>query len=161
LPKSDDKKEDAMERRLLDKLGLEVQRYRDKDFLKAVMAVCALTAHADGEPHPLEIAEIDAAFRSIPCLRNLDRKKAEAIFAVYSEALDRGDPQARRVLYRKIQVFENQFKKARTLLRVAYLIVMADGIDHPQEVREFKRICGLLAFDPARVWAELASNRPA
>ena len=41
--------EDVLERRLLDKLGGEVNRYQDKEFLKATMAVCALTALADEE----------------------------------------------------------------------------------------------------------------
>ena len=41
--------ESVLERPLLDKLGAEVDRYQDKDFLKAVMAVCALTACADDE----------------------------------------------------------------------------------------------------------------
>ena len=32
---------------LTEKLRLELERYRNKDFLKAVLAVCALAAHAD------------------------------------------------------------------------------------------------------------------
>ena len=31
---------------LTEKLRLELERYRNKDFLKAVLAVCALAAHA-------------------------------------------------------------------------------------------------------------------
>ncbi len=38
-----------MERSLLGKLVTEVRRYRNKDFLKAAMAVCALSANADDE----------------------------------------------------------------------------------------------------------------
>ncbi len=38
-----------MEHALLNKLVAEVHRYRNKDFLKVAMAVCALTANADDE----------------------------------------------------------------------------------------------------------------
>ncbi len=38
-----------MERSLLEKLATEIQRYQNKDFLKAAMAVCALSANADNE----------------------------------------------------------------------------------------------------------------
>ena len=141
---------------LLEKLIGEVQRFRDKAFLKAVLAVCALTARADGELHNLEIKQIEAAFRDLPALRGFDRRKAKAIFKQYDSALESGDRRARTVLYKKIRVFEGHFKRTRTLLRVAYLVITADGQAHPQEMREFKRICGVLGLDPGTVWGELS-----
>ncbi len=63
--------EEVLERPLLDKLGAEVSRYQDKDFLKATMAVCALTAMADDEVKLEERCSINLAIRTEPAFRPL------------------------------------------------------------------------------------------
>lgn len=141
---------------LLAKLEDELRRFRNKEFLKATMAACLLIAEADGAVDPAEEATIRQAFDRLPILRELDRSKALQLFDQYRAAL--GDPvesaRARRILYRKIERFQGRYKHSRTLLRAAYLVLGADGVDHPDEVREFKRLCGLLGLDPRGVIGE-------
>lgn len=145
-----------MQPRLLAKLELELRRFRDKEFLKATMAACVLVAAADGAIDPVEQATVRQAFDRLPVLRALDTAKALQLFDEYRAALDDPDRErrARRVLYRKIERFEGRYKQARTLLRAAYLVLGADGVDDPAEIREFKRLCGLLGLDPGRVIGE-------
>lgn len=141
---------------LIAKLEVELRRFRDKEFQRAVMAACVLIAEADGEVDPAEQATVRQAFDRLPILRELDGTKALQLFEDYRAALadPLEGPRARRVLYRKVERFQGRYKHARTLLRAAYLVLGADGVDHPDEIREFKRLCGLLGLDPGLVLGE-------
>lgn len=141
---------------LLAKLEGELRRFRDKEFLRATMAACLLVAEADGEVDPLEQATVREAFDRLPILRELDGDKALQLFEQYRAALadPLEAPRARQVLYRKVERFQGRYKHSRTLLRAAYLVLGADGVDHPAEIREFKRLCGLLGLDPGQVIGE-------
>ena len=83
------KVDEVLERPLLDKLGAEVSRYQDKDFLKAAMAVCALTAMADDEVKLAERSSINLAIRTEPALQAFDVDKASAILDDYIEGIER------------------------------------------------------------------------
>ncbi len=48
-------------------------------------------------------------------------------------------------------------KRARTLMRGAYLVITADDEIHEKEREEFGRLCNLLDLEPRQVWPELAS----
>ncbi len=145
-----------MKRSLLDKLVAEVQRYQSKDFLKASMAVCALAAAADDEVSLSEHYKIDHVLATEPALQNFDRTKAVDTLYTYIHALRTHGEESKRVLYKKVQRMAGDHKRARTLMRVAYLIIAADGEIHDAERDEFTRLCGLLGLEPTQVWAELA-----
>ncbi len=141
-----------MEPSLLDKLVTEVRRYQNKDFLKAAMAVCALAANADDEVNLAERYSIDRAIATEPALNLFDAAKAVRILDDYIFALrDEGDA-AKAVLDNKVRRFADTHKRARTLMRVAYLIIAADQEIVAGERAEFDRLCALLDLDPAQVW---------
>jgi tellurite resistance protein TerB len=143
-----------MQNLLLEKLVTEVHHYRNKPFLKAVMAVCALATLADDEVKLSERYRIFHAFAREPALRELDINKAvddDYIFALRQE----GDA-AKEVLYKKISRMAGQHKRARTLMRVAYLIMIADDDVHDAEMQEFRQLCALLDLEPGQVWDELS-----
>ena len=145
-----------MERSLLDKLVGEVLRYQSKDFLKASMAVCALAASADDEVSLSEHYQIDRVLATEPALQNLDSRKATDTLYDYIHALRTYGEDSKRILYNKVKRMAGDHKRARTLMRVAYLIIAADGEIRDAERDEFARLCGLLDLEPTQVWAELA-----
>ena len=71
--------EKVLSRPLLDKLSAEVDCYRSTEFLKAVIAVCALTASADEEVVPAERCAITGVLLSEPALHGIDVDKANQI----------------------------------------------------------------------------------
>lgn len=144
--------EDYLERPLLDKLGGEVNRYQDKEFLKAAMAVCALTALADEEVKLQERRDIDHAIRTEPSFVAFDIDKANEILDGYVAELTRNGEAAKQVLYDKVRRTAGDHKKARTLMRVSYLIITADHEIDDKEMAEFRRLCGLLELEPDEVW---------
>ncbi len=141
-----------MEPSLLDKLVTEVRRYQNKDFLKAAMAVCALAANADDEVDLAERYSIDRALETEPALRLFDPAKAIRILDDYIFALREEGDAAKAVLDNKVRRFAGTHKRARTLMRVAYLIIAADQEIHAAKRAEFDRLCALLDLDPAQVW---------
>ncbi len=145
-----------MERSLLDKLATEIQRYQDKDFLKSAMAVCALSANADDEVSLSERYSIDHAIANEPALRVFDASKAIKILDEYIFALRQEGDRAKQVLYKKVSHMAGDYKRSRTLMRVAYLVIIADHEIRNEEKREFARLCALLDLDPGQVWRESA-----
>lgn len=139
----------------MDKLVHEARHYRNKDFLEAVMAVCALIALADDEFQAIERQRIFQAFASVPALRELDFHQALKLLKAHVEALDRDGPAAKQMLYKKVGRMAGRHKRVRTLMRLAYLIILADEEVHEGELGEFRHICRLLDLEPDRIWQEL------
>lgn len=146
-----------MDDQLLDKLTGEVQRYENKDFLKAAMAVCALTAVADDEVTLSEHHRIGYALAMVPALRDLDAEKAIDILYEYIYALRTNGEEAKEILRGKVKRMAGDHKRARTLMRVCYMVMTADGKIEEMERTEFNRLCQLLELEPGQVWKELAS----
>ncbi len=141
-----------MEPSLLDKLVTEVQRYRNKDFLKAAMAVCALAANADDDVNLAERYSIDRALEIEPALKYFNAAKAVRILDDYIHALREDGAAAKAVLDNKVRRFAGDHKRSRTLMRVAYVIIAADQQIIAAERAEFDRLCALLDLDRTQVW---------
>lgn len=136
---------------LMVKLSTEVERFRDRPFLKAAMAVSALAAQADGDVSLEERYRIDAILEREPVLAGFDTGKAISIFDEYIHALRSEPERSRRILMAKIERMATKPKRARTLMRVAWLIIAADNRVLPNEVRTFDDLCHALALEPDRV----------
>jgi tellurite resistance protein TerB len=122
-----------MERTSRDKLLAEVRHFHNRDFLKAAVAVCALAAVADDEVKPSELSQIDDVLAE-------DRD--------YIQALQTDKISAAQVLYKKVRRVRGNHKRARTLMRVAYLVIAADGEVNHKERAVLWRICDILNLDP-------------
>lgn len=146
-----------LEDTLLDKLVDEVRRYNSKAFLKAAMAASALTATADDEVTPVEHRQIGEILAKDPALSQLDGGKATDRLFEYIYALRTQGDHARRVLYGKVNRMAGDRKKSRTLMRVAYLVILADREIRDSEREEFRRLCRALGLEPQQVWRELAA----
>jgi tellurite resistance protein TerB len=140
----------------LNKLAAEVRRFHNKDFLEAAMAVCALTAVSDDEVVLAEHQRVDEILANDPALTIFDAKKAvDLLYDDIYELRSHGEP-ARQLLYDKVRRLAGDHKRALTLMRVAYLIIDADGKIREAEKQEFARLCRLLALEPEQVWQEVS-----
>ena len=144
-----------MDRPLLDKLVAEVRHFHNRDFLKAAMAVCALAAVAGDKITPSKHDRIDHVLATEPALRELDTRKAVDTLYDYIYALRTYGRSAEEVLHNKIRRMAGKHKRARTLMRVAYLVITADGKMRDKEREEFRRLCQLLDLEPHQVWRDL------
>ncbi len=144
--------ESFFERPILDKLGGELRRHQDDDFLAAAMAVCALIAVADDEVKIEERLCIDEAIRTEPAFMHFDIDRANGKLNVYVAALSTDAATARQSLDLHIRKVKLNHKRCRTLMRIAVLIITADHDIHDRELAEFRRLCAMLDLDPDQVW---------
>ena len=142
---------------ILKKLGLEIRRYQNKDFLKAAMAVCALAANADDEVSIAERYGIDFAMENEPAFQEFNAQKAIRILDDYLFALRQEGMAAKEILYRKIHRIAGDHKRSRTLMRVAYLIISADRDIRSGEREEFVKLCDVLGLEAEGVWQDFTS----
>lgn len=140
---------------IVEKLRSDTARYWDKPFLKAAMAVSALTALADGEISLSERYRIDAILNAMDRLRVHNPHKAVDIMNDYIEALQTEPERAEEVLRGKIARYKGNYKSARTLLRIAYLVISADDNVTTSERDTFDRICLTLNVNPAEIWEKM------
>ncbi len=144
-----------MQQLLLEKLVVEARHWRNKELLKAVMAVFALAALAKGELPVAARQGLFQAFARQPPLRELDLHKALAVLRDYAEALRKDPDGATAIMEAKLRRLAGKHKHARTILRLAYLILTAKGELGEPERTEFRRLCALLEVEPEHVWEKL------
>jgi len=140
---------------LREKLILEVERFHNRDFLKATLAVCALAAFADKTVDLAERYQIDKILATEPALKRFDMDQAIETLDEYLYALRTEGQEAFDDLHAKVEKQRSHPKRARTLMRVAYQIITADDKITEAERKEFTRLCTLLGLDAKAVWAGL------
>jgi tellurite resistance protein TerB len=121
------------------------------------MAVCALAAAADDEVSLAEHYRIDHVLANEPALMALDAEKAVETLYEYIYALRTHKESAEEVLHKKVRRMAGNRKRARTLMRVAYLVITADDEIRDTERETFRQLCGLLDLSAEEVWGELDS----
>ena len=142
----------------LAKLQADVARYWDKPFLKAAMAVCALTTLADGQVSLSERYRVDAILKAMDRLRVHNPHKAVEIMNGYIGDLRTDPERAEEVLRGKISRCAGDFKSSRTLLRIAYLVISADDEVMGSEREAFDKICMSLDVNPDEIWVKLRES---
>ncbi len=145
-----------MQQLLLEKLVVEARHWRNKELLKAVMAIFALAGLANGELPVAARQGLFQAFARQPPLRELDLHKALAVLRDYAAALGADPAGAKAVMEAKLRRMAGKHKRARTALRLAYLLLAAKGELNEAERTEFPRLCALLDVEPEQVWEEVA-----
>lgn len=140
---------------LVDKLGTEVRRFYNKDFLEAAMAVCALAAAADQEIVQAEHRAVERILTTEPALKDFDAEQATDLVCQFLLTLKTQGDHAKDLLHEKVRGMAGHPGRVRTLMRAAYLIISADGVIREAERQEFQRLCRILELDPREVWHEL------
>jgi tellurite resistance protein TerB len=143
---------------IIGKLRTDTAHYWDKPFLKAAMAVCALTTHADGEVSLIERYRVDAILDAMDRLRIHNPHKAVDIMNDYIEGLRTEPERTVEVLQRKISRYAGNYKSARMLLRIAYLVISADEEVVKSEREAFDQICIALNISPDEIWDKMIES---
>lgn len=120
---------------------------RDKDFLKAAMAACALTILADGDSALSERFAIDDLLARMERLRLYDPHKAIAILDDFMDRLRNDEADSRHILLNKIERLAKQREAAELIPQIVTTIALADGKVSAHEFATLRHICALLQVD--------------
>ena len=119
---------------------LQLERYRNRGFLKAAMAAAALVAEADGEITLSERYRIDAILERLAKLRLYDPHKALEILDRFLASLHDDADSARPILLGKVSRMANDPESAQILVRIAHSVSDADGEVSDAEVDRIDQI---------------------
>lgn len=125
----------------------EVERFQNRDFLEAVMAVAALSAMADGDYGLAEKYRAEELLAEIPIFDVFDLSEAMEILDGDVFALRSDRAAATAELEARVAAYADEPDRARTLLRAAHAIINSDGVITPAEREEFQRLAGLLGLE--------------
>lgn len=130
-------------------IGGEVSRYRNRPFMEATAAACAMIAAADGEVSAAEKLKMTGFIERSPQLLAFNVKE---IVAAFNETVDKfafdyqiGQAQALQT----INKMKGDNGAARLLVRLACAVGASDGSFDESEKAACRLICLELALDPA------------
>lgn len=122
---------------------------RDKDFLKAAMAACALTILADGDSALSERFAIDDLLARMERLQLYDPQKAIAILDDFVYRLRSDEATSRHILLAKIERLAEEREAADLIPQIVTTVALADGKVSAHEFAMLRHICALLQVDSA------------
>ena len=130
-----------------DTLAIELDKFRNRQFLDATMAASALVSMADGDANITELNILDQALQAIQELRIYDPHDAIDLYRDYIDGL-REDPAATRDrIMQAVGKIEDDRHAARLLIQVCVAIGKADENFTEQEKAVIAALCEALALD--------------
>ncbi len=128
---------------MFDRFRLELLRYKQRPFLEAVAAACALVATADGEVSFSERSRLDAVIESLSQLRLFDPHEVVDAFDSNVARLAE-DEDGFGDLMKTIVAGTKAEGAPDLLLRISAVMSLADGRDSADERALIEKICAAL-----------------
>jgi len=141
---------------VFDRFRLELQRHKQRPFLEAVAAACALVATADGEVSFSERARLDAVIDSLSQLRLFDPHEVVDVFDRNVARLAEDDGGFEDLL-KTIVAGTKDDGAPDLLLRISAAMSLADGRDSADERAVIDRMCAALHLGGEAVDAAFAA----
>ena len=128
-------------------LGLQVSRQRNRPFLEAAMAACALVAYADEDVSLSERFQLDQVLERLEQLKAFDPHDGVNFFDEIVRELQEQPEAGKRAALERIGRFAGEPDAARLLVRVCHAISWADGEISDAERARIDEVCTVLGQD--------------
>lgn len=125
-----------------------VTRFKNKDFLEATVAGCALIAAADGSIDASEKETMAGFIQRNDALKTFDMSEVIQGFNKHADNFTFNAAIGKAEALKAIGKLKSNEEAARTLIRVCCAIGMADGDFDDQEKAVVKEICKELNLNP-------------
>lgn len=132
-----------------DKLASEVSKYKNREFLDAVVSGCALVAAADGDISAAEKQKMAGFIQNSQELKAFDMKDVIKAFQDACSKFEFDVEIGRAEALKTIGKIKNKEDAARLLIRVCCAIGGADGTFEESERQVCRIICRELGLNPA------------
>jgi len=132
-----------------DKLASEVARFKNREFMEAVVAGCALVSAADGEINATEKQKMIGYIQNSKELNVFDLKDVISVFQDICQKFEFDSQIGRAEALRIIGKLRKQEDAGRLLVRVCCAIGAADGGFDESERAICRVICAELNLNPA------------
>jgi tellurite resistance protein len=139
----------------------ELERHRNRPFLKAVMAASAMAAIADGEISLRERVRLDKVMEALEQLKIFDPHEGVDLFNDYVREIEAWPEQGRnRALADVKAVALKDREQAQLIIRVCLAISRVDGEIPLTEQVEIVRLCSELNIDPGECGLYIDKGEP-
>jgi tellurite resistance protein TerB len=127
----------------------QLQRHRNRPFLRAAMAACALVSVASGSVSFRHRVHVDRLMDTLDALKVFDPHEGVEQFNQFVDAL-KADPEAghRHALEVIADEVAHEPEKARLLGRICLAVSQRDGVIPAAEWREVASLCRCLGVAP-------------
>ena len=129
-------------------LKTEVTKLKNKTFLEAVVAGCALVAHADGVVKPEEKQKMMGFLRNSDVLSVFSVEEVIGIFDKYSKQFEFDHQIGQASALQVVAKLKGKDAEARLMVRVCCAIGAADGNFDDNEKGVVRKICAELGLNP-------------
>jgi len=132
-------------------LNEQLQRYRNKPFLEAMMAATAFLAFADEKVLLSERLALDYILENVKQLKLFDVHKAVNMFCDYGETIKNDYDLGKEKVFKAVTKFSGDKEKASLIIRACILIAKADGHFSDEEQKVVNELCRVLGMDSSEV----------
>lgn len=130
-------------------LADDVKKFKNKSFLEATVAGCAIVAAADGAISPEEKRKMVGFISQSEALKVFDVNEAIKLFEKYTSTYEFDAEVGKAQALKVIAQVKSKTDEARLLIRVCCAIGSADGNFDEHEKKAVRDICRELGQDPA------------
>ncbi|GFK95297.1 hypothetical protein NNJEOMEG_03156 [Fundidesulfovibrio magnetotacticus] len=129
-------------------LATQVRKYRNRDFLEAAIAGCAMVAAADGVIAPEEKRKMMGFISHNDALKHFDAAEAIALFEKYAGHFQFDPLIGKGECLKAIAPLRKRPEEARLMVLVCCAIGTADGCFDANEKQAVREICAALEQNP-------------
>jgi tellurite resistance protein TerB len=126
-----------------------VKRFKNKSFMEATVAGCAIVAFADGEIKPEEKTKMAGFIERNDALKVFDMSDVITAFEKYVKGFEFDATIGKGEALKSIGKIKKSSEEAKLLVRVCCAIGTADGDFDEDEKRVVREICQELGLNPA------------
>ncbi len=131
-----------------DTLASEMTKFKNADFMEAIVASCALVSAADGEISSAEKMKMTGFIQNSKELKVFDLNKVITSFNAYCEKFGFDEQIGRAEALKAVAKVRSKPDAARLLVRVAIAIGSSDGNFDDSERAVCRMICNELGLAP-------------
>lgn len=127
----------------------QLQRHRNRPFLEATMAACALVACADGEVSFGERIRVDQILAALDSLNVYNSNEAVDLFNGFAERIFSSPRDGHNHALRAVRMVSGDTEKAELLVRV--FLAICEAGEHKSLVKQIEvvMLCGILDIEPS------------
>lgn len=133
---------------LTDFYHTQMERQRNRPFLRGVMAACAVIAAADGEVTFAERVRVDQIFETLEQLKVFDPHEAVELFNEFTDAVLESPADGHAAALAAIEPLMRDAEAGPLLLRICLAVSEADGEPSLTDQIEIVSLCSRFGVDP-------------
>ena len=119
-----------------------IERYRNRPFLRAAMASCALTTMTHGAVSLRERVRVDQVLATLDALQVFDPHEGVELFNEFVEAFRASEEQGRRLAFRAIEEeVAQEPEKAELLIRISVAICAGKEGVSVEDRQQIQALC--------------------